>query len=354
MKTRRSKASDPVVLTVGEIADLVGGMLRGDGSVEVRGLAPVDQPKDGQLAFLASRSYAKHVAACTAPAFLVSSEMESVLPATIPRVVVEDPYPAMRTLLHHFHPEEPWTPEIHPTAVIGRDVFLGTGVEVGPYAVIEDGARLEDGARIGAHVVVGRRSVVGPGSRLYPHVVLYPDTHLGRHVIVHSGARLGADGFGYTFVDGEHRKIPQVGRCVIEDDVEIGANTTVDRGSLGDTHIGRGTKLDNLVQIAHNVRVGARTLMAALVGIAGSTRIGEGVWLGGQVGVINNLDVGDGVRVTVRSGVTRDVPPGETISGMPGRPHREDLRRMASVGRVPKLIERVEELERRIEELSDS
>lgn len=354
MKPESSKSPDTGALTVGEVADLVGGTLRGDDSVEVHGLAPVDQPREGQLAFLASKKYSKHVASCTAPAFLVASDMESVLPPTATCVVVEDPYPAMRTLLRRFHPEDSWTAGVHSTAVIGRDVEVGAGVEIAAYAVIEDGAKLGDGVRIGAHVVVGRRSVVGEGSRLHPHVVLYPDTHLGRGVIVHSGARLGAEGFGYTFIDGEHRKIPQVGRCIVEDDVEIGANTTIDRGSLGDTRIGRGAKLDNLVQIAHNVRIGARTLMAALSGVAGSTRIGEGVWLGGQVGVINNLDVGDGVRVTVRSGVTRDVPAGETISGMPGRSHREDLRRMASIGRVPKLLDRVAELERRIEELSKS
>jgi UDP-3-O-[3-hydroxymyristoyl] glucosamine N-acyltransferase len=354
MNPNRPESPKPEVLTVGEVADLVGGRVQGDRSIEVHGLAPVDQPGDGQLAFLVSRRYTKHVAACEAPAFLVASDMESALPATATRIVVDEPYPAMRTLLRRFHPDEIWTPDIHETAVIGRDVVLGAEVEIAPYAVIESGVRVGDRARIGAHVVVGRGSVIGDGSRLHPHVVLYPETHLGRDVIVHSGARLGAEGFGYTFIEGEHRKIPQVGRCVVEDDVEIGANTTIDRGSLGDTRIGRGTKLDNLVQIAHNVRIGARTLMAALSGVAGSTRIGEGVWLGGQVGVINNLDVGDGVRVTVRSGVTRDVPAGETISGMPGRPHREDLRRMASVGRIPRLLDRVAELERRVDELSKS
>lgn len=332
-------------LTMAEVAELVDGTLVGDATVEVCGIAPVDEAGPDRLAFLASRRYARYAADSEGAAFLVSEEMEDALPQNATRVVVGDARAAMLALLQHFHPPGPWSPSVHATAVLGAGVRLGRGIEIGPYAVLEDGVEVGDGSRIGAHCVLGRRSVVGPGCRLHPHVVLYEESVLGRRVVVHSGARLGSDGFGYTVVDGEHAKIPQVGRCIVGDDVEIGANTTVDRGSLGDTRIGRGVKLDNLVHVAHNVRVGARTLMAALVGIAGSTRIGEGVWFGGQSGAINQLDIGDGAQVTVQTGVTRDLEEGETVTGFPARPHREFLRSHALLSRLPKLVSRVKQLE---------
>lgn len=341
--TGEGRAGRP--LTMAEVAERVGGRLVGDAELQVAGIAPVDEAAPDRLAFLAARRYARHVPDSRAAAFLVSREMEEVLSDSATRVVAEDAYGAMRTLLQHFHPPSPWEAATHPTAVLGAGVRLGAGVWIGPYAVLEDDVAVGDGTRVGAHCVLGRGSVVGSDCRLHPHVVLYEETELGSRVIVHSGARLGSDGFGYTVVDGEHAKIPQVGRCVVEDDVEIGANTTVDRGSLGDTRIGRGVKLDNLVHVAHNVRVGARSLLAALVGIAGSTRIGEGVWFGGQSGAINQLEIGDGVQVTIQTGVTRDISEGETVTGFPARPHREYLRSQALVSRLPKLVARLEELE---------
>jgi UDP-3-O-[3-hydroxymyristoyl] glucosamine N-acyltransferase len=175
--------------------------------------------------------------------------------------------------------------------------------------------------------------------------VVYEESVIGSDVVLHAGVRVGSDGFGYTDAEGERRKMPQVGRAVVEDGAEIGANTTIDRGSLGDTVVGKGVKIDNLVQIAHNVRVGAGTLIAALVGIAGSTRIGRGVWLGGRASAINHLEIGDGARVTFGSTVTRDVVTGDTVTGYPARPHREHLRGQALLGRLPKLLERVERLE---------
>jgi UDP-3-O-[3-hydroxymyristoyl] glucosamine N-acyltransferase len=338
-------------LSLEAIAELVGGRLAGDGAVVIDGVAPVDEAEPRRIAFLAARKYAKYVENSAATAFLVSAELEAVLPESASRVVVDEAYPALRTLLEHFHPEPGWYPTVHATAVMGRDVELGAGVEVGPYAVLEAGVRVGDGCRIGAHCVIGQGTAIGPRTRLHPHVVTYHDTVIGADVIVHSGTRLGAEGFGYTFVEGRHAKIPQVGRCVIEDGVEIGANSTIDRGSLGDTRVGAGTKIDNLVHLAHNVRVGALTLIAAMVGVAGSTRIGKGVWLGGQSGVCNQVEIGDGARVAVQTGVTRDVPAGETVSGFPGRPHREALVKDANVGRIPRLLERVRRLEKEFKRL---
>ena len=332
-------------LTVAAIAELVGGRVEGDSSWELRGVAPVGEADVRQIAFFADRRYSKYLGESQAGAFLVSSEMESFLPDGSTRVVVEAAHPALRILLRYFFPTEEVASSIHPTAVIGTGVELSGDIEVGPYVVIEDAVRIGAGARIGAHTVLGRGSVIGARTRLHPHVVVYHDSVIGEDVIVHAGARLGSDGFGYTWVDGGHRKMPQVGRCVIGDGVEIGANSTIDRGSLGDTVIGSGVKIDNLVQIAHNVHLGALTLVAALVGVAGSTRIGKRVWLGGQSGVINQLEIGDGARIAVASKVLRDVPAGDTVSGYPARPHREELRKQAQVARLSRLVDRVKRLE---------
>ncbi|MEQ9568691.1 MAG: UDP-3-O-(3-hydroxymyristoyl)glucosamine N-acyltransferase, partial [Longimicrobiales bacterium] len=268
-----------------------------------------------------------------------------------PRVVVDDGHRALQALLAAWHPPRPLRPGVHPTAVLGRGVVLGDEVEVGPYAVLEAGAVVGDRVRIGAHAVVGEGASVGDDSVLHPHVVLYPGSVVGARVILHAGVRLGVDGFGYAWVDGGHRKVPQVGRCVVDDDVEIGANSTVDRGSIGDTRVGSGTKLDNLVHLAHNVRTGPHCAAAALVGVAGSTRLGAGVFLGGQAGVIGHLELGEGVKVAAAAAVYRDVPPGTTVSGHPARPNREFLRSRAHLERLPKLVERVKELEARLEEL---
>jgi UDP-3-O-[3-hydroxymyristoyl] glucosamine N-acyltransferase len=338
-------------MTLGAIADLVGGRLQGDGDIEITGVAPVDEASDGQLAFLSSPRYVQYAAPCGGSAFLVSVELESELPPGAARVVVSEPYPALLALLRYFFPEPTWEPSVHPTAVLGPGVRLGSGVEIGPYAVLGEDVEVGDGCRIGAHCVLGDRTVLGERSRLFPHVVTYEGTRIGADVIVHSGARLGVDGFGYTYLDGRHEKMPQVGRCVIEDGVEIGANTAIDRGSLGDTRVGAGTKIDNLVHLAHNVRIGALSLLAAMVGIAGSTRVGKGVWLGGQVGVRNQVEIGDGARVAVQAGVSKDVPAGETVSGYPARPHREALRRDASVARIPALTKRLARVEKEIERL---
>jgi UDP-3-O-[3-hydroxymyristoyl] glucosamine N-acyltransferase len=345
-------AQAPQPLSLYSIAEMVGGTVLGDARKEVRGVSPVDEADGSQIAFLATRRYLKYVPESEASAFLVTEELETRLPEGASAVVVPDPYPALRTLLQYFFPEDDGVASIHPTAVLGRDVILGEGVGIGPYVVLEDGVEVGARARIGAHSVVGRRSTIGSQTVLHPHVVVYHDSVIGSDVEVHSGACLGSDGFGYTLVDGVHRKMPQVGRCVIEDGVEVGANTTIDRGSLGDTVVGRGSKVDNLVQIAHNVRVGAGSLIAALVGIAGSTKLGRNVWLGGQAGLINQLDIGEGAKVAVASKVFGDVSAGETVSGHPARPHRENLRRMAHAGRAPKLAERISRLEEEVKRIS--
>ena len=339
-------------VTVGVLADLVGGRVEGDVTVEVHALRPLDEAGPGELGLLSNQRYLRYAEATSAGAVLVDESLAGRVPAGVTRIVVEDAHAAVPTVLERLYPPDPDPPPgIHPTAILGRGVRLGEAVSVGPYAVLGDDVEVGGGTRIEAHVVIGSRARIGAACHIRPQVVVYPGSELGDRVIVHSGARIGSDGFGYTFHDGAHHKVPQVGRCVIGDDVEIGANTTIDRGSIGDTIVRNGVKVDNLVQIAHNVKVGEHSLMAALVGIAGSTRLGRGVWVGGQAGLVGHLDVGDGARVAVASRVYRDIPAGETVSGHPARPHREELRKQAHVARLPKLLERIEALEEEVARL---
>ncbi len=337
-------------LTLTEVASVVGGRVAGDDAIEVRGVAPLDQATADELGFLAQRRYLRFLSEARCKAVLVAETLEEEAGVFPGRIVVDDPHQALPPLLNRFHP--PLEPEsgIHPTAVLGKGVVLGEGIAIGPYAVLEAGSEIGDRARIGPHCVVGRGSVVGAETVLHPQVVLYPGTRLGRRVVVHSGVRLGVDGFGFVPGGEAHRKVPQVGACVIEDDVEIGANSTVDRGSIGRTVVGEGTKLDNHVHLGHNVQVGRGVLMAAMVGVSGSTRIGEGALFGGQAGINGHIQIGEGARIGGQAGVVGDVPPGETVSGYPARSHRDFMRAMAALFRLPKTLKRLEAAERRLRE----
>jgi UDP-3-O-[3-hydroxymyristoyl] glucosamine N-acyltransferase len=347
----RNPPKEPSSFSAEEIAGMVGGRAEGETAVRLRGIAPLDQARKDELGFLAQRRYLKYLGRCQAGAILVSEALAGEAVSHPTRIVVADAHQALPILLGAFFPEQPGTPGIHPTAIFGEGVQLGDGVSVGPYAVLGDGARIGSGARIGPHVVVGEGCVIGEDSRLFPQVVLYPGTQVGERVILHSGVRLGSDGYGYVTVEGVHRKVPQVGACVVEDDVEIGANTCIDRGSIGRTVVGKGSKLDNLVQLGHNVQVGDGSLIVAQAGVAGSTRLGRYVVLGGQAGVSGHLDLGDGAMVGAQGGVTGNIDAGEVVSGYPARRHREYLRGMSLLFNLPKTLKRIRELEARLEKL---
>jgi UDP-3-O-[3-hydroxymyristoyl] glucosamine N-acyltransferase len=334
----------PTVLTASAIAAAVKGTLIGDPDVAVTGVAPLDRAGSQHVTFLASAKYVAQFADCVAGVALVSPALADVPGRAAARVVVDKPHEAMLSLLASLYPEAEHVPGVHPTAVLGRGARIEEGVAIGPYVVIGEGAQIGAGTRLDAHVVVGAGVVVGPGCQIYPGVTLYPGTLLGERVRVHAGARLGADGFGYVFRGGKHDKIPHVGRCIVESDVEIGANTTIDRGSIDDTVIGAGTKIDNLVQIAHNVRIGRLCLIMSQVGIAGSVRVGDGVILAGQAGISGHHTIGAGARVAAQAGVFGDIPAGETWSGYPARPHREALRAQAALFKLPSLLRGLERL----------
>ena len=331
-------------LTAASVAQAVGGRLEGDPNATVSGVAPLDRAEPHHLTFLATAKYAPLFAECAAGVVLVTPELATLPSRAGARVVVQQPQEAMLSLLAALYAAEPHVPGIHPTAVLGRGVQLGDDVSIGPYVVIGDGAHLGARVRADAQVQIGAGVRVGDDARLFHGATLYPGTTVGDRVRVHAGVRLGSDGFGYVFREGRHDKIPHVGRCVVESDVEIGANSTIDRGSIDDTVIGAGTKIDNLVHIAHNVRVGRLCLIMAQVGIAGSVRVEDGCILAGQVGISGHHTIGKGARLAAQAGVFGDIPAGETWSGYPARPHREALRAQAALFKLPSLIRGLERL----------
>ena len=333
-----------LVLTAAAIAEAVSGELVGDPSVVVSGVAALDRATRHDLSFLAAAKYAPLFATSRAGVVLILPELARAPGEAPARIVVERPQEALLTLLPRFHRGATARPGVHPTAVLGAGVRLGASVSVGPYAVIGDGVELGEGSVVGPHCVLGDGVTIGQRCHLIASVTAYSGSRIGDRVTIHAGARIGSDGFGYVQRDGEHLKIPHVGRCIVEDDVEIGANTTIDRGSIDDTVIGPGTKIDNLVQIGHNVRIGRLCLIMGQAGIAGSVRVEDGCMILGQVGISGHHTIGKGARLAAQAGVFGDIPAGETWSGYPARPHKEALRAQAALFKLPSLLRRIERL----------
>ncbi|PYP57653.1 MAG: UDP-3-O-(3-hydroxymyristoyl)glucosamine N-acyltransferase [Gemmatimonadetes bacterium] len=333
-------------LSASEIAALTGGRLVGPGTVTVAGVAPLERAGPGDLSFLASPRYAPYFERTSASVVLVAPELEATAGGPETRIIVPEPYAALLVVLPVLYPQAVWEAGVHPTAAIGRGTTWQEPVAIGSHASLGSDVQLGRNVRIGAGCVLGDGVAVGDDTQLYPGVTLYAGTALGKRVIVHAGAVLGSDGFGYVPGKGgeAHRKIPHVGRCLIGDDIEIGANTCVDRGSVDDTVIGSGTKIDNLVHIAHNVRIGARCLIMAQAGIAGSVQVEDDVIIAGQVGISDHLTIGRGARLLVQSGYIGNVPAGATMFGYPARPHREFLRAQAALYRLSRIVDELEAL----------
>jgi UDP-3-O-[3-hydroxymyristoyl] glucosamine N-acyltransferase len=334
-----------------ELADLLGARLVGDGGVEITGVAGLREARRGDVTFLVNPRYEGYLKDTGASAVLVSEPRSD---CAIAQLVAADPYFAFLKAVKIFRQERPRPPRgVHPTAVIGAGVLLGADVSIGPFAVIEEDAVIGDRAVVMAQSYVGHRAQLGPDCFLYPQVVVREDCRLGARVVLHSNVTVGADGFGYARNEGTLFKVPQVGNVVIEDDVEVGAGTCIDRATTGTTRIGEGTKIDNLVQVGHNVELGRRVIVAAMSGIAGSTRIADDVTIGAQAGVTGHITIGEGATVASRGGVTKSVPAGAVVSGvLPARPHGIERRIQASIARLPQLVQRILRLEQRVAELS--
>jgi len=337
-----------VQFTLGRIAEALGATLEGDPARVILGVAPLDAAGPEHVSFLSNARYARAAARSGAGALVVGRDVAG-LPQALLRV--DSPQSAMIVLLRLFHPEPAAAPGIHPTAVIAAGASVHPSAAVGACAVVERDARIGARSRIGALCFIGAGAVLGDEATLHPRVVVQEGVVIGDRVIVHAGAVLGTDGFGYAFDGTAHRKIPQVGGLRIGDDVEIGANATIDRATLGETRIGRGSKIDNLVQVGHNCDVGEDVILVAQVGVSGSSTIGSRAVLAGQVGVADHVTIGAGAVITAKSGVPGDVPPGEVWGGLPSRPIPETRRIWSSERLLPDLVRKVRALEKRVREL---
>lgn len=342
--------------TVRELARRVNGTVEGDGSRQISGVASIEAAGPADVTYLSSSHYRSALADTEAGAVVVPDSYRPGEDGPAPRnaslVRVPRADLAFREIVRLYRPERRPAPGVAEEAAVHSEARLGDEVSVAPFAVIEGDVEVGRGTTIGPHTVLRSGARIGADCRVADGCTVGGSCRVGDRVVLHSGVRVGAEGFGYADPeDGSLPvKMPQVGGCVIEDEVEIGANSTVDRGSLGDTVIGAGTKIDNLVHVGHNVRVGRGCLIVAQVGVAGSTELGDGVQVGGQAGISGHLTVGDGARIGAQAGVIGDVPPGADYSGYPARPHRKALRASAALFRLPELLERLRVLEERVEQ----
>jgi UDP-3-O-[3-hydroxymyristoyl] glucosamine N-acyltransferase len=331
--------------TAAEIARHIGAEVIGDSSLVLAGFAPADRAQPGDLTFAENENYFARAEQSAASAVIVDK------PFTSSRKVLiraPDARIAFAKVLPLFFPEPVPPPGIHPTAIVPGSAQVDPTAYIGPYCVLGEKARIGPRCVLQGSDYVGAGSQLGEEVILFPHVTLYPRTEVGHRVRIHSGSVIGSDGFGYVPDGGTHRKVPQIGNVIIRDDVEIGANVTIDRGALGPTVIGRGTKIDNLVQVAHNVSIGEHCLIVSQAGIAGSTKVGNYVTLAGQAGVAGHLKIGNRVVVGAQSGVMTNIPDGETYLWTPAQPDRQAKRQMIALQHLPELLKRVSELEKKL------
>ena len=333
--------------TAADIAKQLDGETVGDGSIVIKGFAPADNAKTGDLTFAENEAYFGKAEQSAASAILVSGNFTS---AGKTLIRVANARIAFAKVLPLFFPEPAFPAGIHPSAQIAAGAMVDPTAHIGPFCVVGERAKIGPRAVLEGGDHVGADCVFGEDVRLFPGVVLYPKTQVGHRVRIHAGAVIGSDGFGYVFDQGRHLKVPQIGNVIIQDDVEIGANVTVDRAALGSTVIGKGTKIDNLVQVGHNVVLGEHCILCGQVGIAGSTKVGSYVTMAGQAGLAGHLKIGDKVTIGAQSGVMHDIPDGQTWLGAPAQPDRQMKRVLIALQRLPDLLRRVAELEKQLAE----
>jgi len=338
-----------IVKSLDELASIVGGTVKGDGAVEINGVASLDDAGPGDITFLADPRYLKRLKETKAGAVIVAPGVKGTRRVNL--LVSDNPHLAFARVLDLFRPLELPAQGVHPNSAVHPEATVGEGVSIGPFAVVAEGASIGPGAVLFPGVYIGKGASVGTDAILYPGVSVREGCVIGDRVVAHSNAVIGSDGFGYARVGNRYHKIPQRGIVRVGDDVEIGACVTIDRATIGETVIGRGTKIDNLVQVAHNVKVGEDCVLVSQVGIAGSTTVGDRVQLGGQAGLAGHIEVGSDVMVGAKSGVTKDVPSRSVVSGMPAIPHGEWLRSQTIVIKLPEMRKKIAELEKRLKAL---
>lgn len=340
--------------TVTKIAALVDGKIEGDDNISVSSFGKIEDAKKGQLTFLANPKYEEHLYTSGASIIIIgdSQEIKQKTGATLIRV--PDPYSAFATILAAY--KKMVTQQLHgiqQPAYISDNATIGKNVFIGAFSYVGDNVIIGDNVKIFSQVSLGNNVVINQDTVLYPGVKIYDDCIIGKNVIIHAGAVIGSDGFGFVpQKDNTFKKIPQIGNVVIEDDVEVGANSTIDRATLGSTLVKSGAKLDNLIQIAHNVEVGNNTVIAAQAGVSGSTKIGNNVMIGGQVGMVDHIQIADGVKIGAQSGITKSIKvPGSMVVGSPAFEYISSLRALATIPDLPELKKRVKELEQLVQQL---
>ena len=335
--------------TLHELAELLGGAVVGDGSVTIRGVAGIREAMPGDITFLANTRYESYLLETRASAVICSRDSRV---APVPLLQVDNPYLAFQRVVRVYRPD-PYRPEpgVHPSAIVAPDAKLGEGVSIGPHCVVESGVTVGAGTVVMAGCYVGIYAGIGEDSLIYPHVTIREECQVGSRCILHPGVVIGSDGFGFAFDSGTYHKVPQVGNVIVGNDVEIGANTTVDRATTDSTRIGDGTKIDNLVQIGHNVVIGKHCIVVAQVGISGSTELADFVTVGGQAGLVGHIKVGTRAMIGAKSGVSKSIPEDGVVTGYPAMPHGMFRRVQAFIQRLPDLFQRTKDLEKRVSSL---
>jgi UDP-3-O-[3-hydroxymyristoyl] glucosamine N-acyltransferase len=334
-----------VETTLKELAQLVGGICRGPEDLQIRGLAAIDQAGPDQITFVTRAKFARQIETSRAGAFIVSPELDQV---PRPLLITANPYLAYAKIAGFFAPPLRRWPGISNQASLGADCSLGQDVSIGPFVSLGDNVSLGDRVTLYPGVVLGQGVTIGADTTLYANVTVNDRCTLGSRVIIHSGTVIGADGFGFAPDGARFHKIPQLGTVIIADDVEIGANCTIDRGALGETRICRGVKIDNLVMVAHNVIIGENSIIVAQVGISGSTEVGRNVMLAGQAGLVGHITIGDGVQIGAQSGVSNSVPAGQVFMGSPALPLKDYKRVKAVQKKLPEVYDRLRALEKEL------
>ena len=335
--------------TLQEISELIGGTLAGDGSIKISGLANITMARVGDLVF-AVPPHLDEAKICAASAVLIPLDTENF---PKPAIKVAEPRAAFAKLLELFAPKIKIPVGISPKAHIGKDVKISDNATIMPFTVIDDGAEIKSGAIIYPHVYIGQHATIVEDTIIYSSATVREFCKIGKRCVIHSSAVIGSDGFGFTTKNGVHTKVPQVGNVIIEDDVEVGAHVGIDRAAMGSTIIGHGTKIDNLVHIGHNCKIGANCLIVAQTGISGSTTVGDNVTFGGQVGTVGHITIGGNSVYAARSGISKNMPEGFFGAGFPIQTHSDWLRHQAALRKVPEMLERIHQLEYQIEMLTE-